>query len=63
MFKDLYTQVFLLPLVMFAFYISGKIGKMFENYHNGIYLSCLFFIISFSLIVALGIKVYHRILR
>jgi hypothetical protein len=63
MFKERYNQLFLLPFLIFAFYISGKIGKMFENYHNGIYLSCLFFIISFSLIVALGIKVYHRILR
>ena len=61
MFKDLYTQVFLLPFLIFAFYISGKVSEFFETYHGDLMASSLIFIISFSLIVALGIKVYHRI--
>ena len=57
--RHLYKQL-LIPVLLFgAFYIAGTIGRLCEEYHHSITMSCLIFLIIFGAIMSFCFKIYH----
>lgn len=57
--KNIHKQISLLILLIFAFCTAGIFCNLCEYIYHNILISCIIFVVSFSIIIGIGFKFYH----